>query len=501
VAPPPRPAPEPAPAPSPRLPAGLFSLGVASGDPAADGFVLWTRLAPDPLHCGGMPPEPVVVRWQVGTDEKMSSVVCEGEALATPALAHSVHVEVVGLDPGRWYWYRFRAGSELSPTGRTRTAPARGVAADRLAFATTSCLDWQAGLYTGFQHLCEEDLDFVIHLGDYIYEGGTVGHAVRPHNGPEVTSLEEYRNRYALYKSDPLLQAAHAAFPWMVIWDDHEVVDNYGGGFDLGGEDPERFLRRRAAAYQAFYEHLPLRPSAMPSGPDMLLYRRIGFGDLLDLHLLDTRQYRSLPPRRSGWSPPAAGPPESEEASMLGAQQEAWLREGLLGSRARWNALAQGIFLAERLYPVSERGTRLRNYDKWDGYPTARQRLTSLFAEQRPSNPVVLSGDDHRTWVAELKEDFDDPRSATLAAEFVGPALSSSGDGVEVSPAAQAILAANPHLRFHNGLRGYLRFRIDRRSWRTDVRVMPYVTRPGAPIVTAASFALEAGRPGVQRLA
>jgi alkaline phosphatase D len=488
--------------PTPRLPQGLFTLGVASGEPAPDGFVLWTRLAPDPLRGGGMPPEPVTVGWQVGTDEKMTTVLAEGEAIASPALAHSVHAEVVGLIPDAWYFYRFRVGSEVSPVGRTRTAPARGARVDRLSFAATSCLDWQTGHYTGFQHLYSEQLDFIVHLGDYIYEGGIDPRAVRPHDGPEVTTLEGYRNRYALYKSDPLLQAAHAAFPWVVIWDDHEVVDNYGGGFDIRGEDSQRFALRRAAAYQAFYEHMPLRSSARPNGHGLLLHRRISFGDLLDLHLLDTRQYRSLPPRRNGWTPrPSFEPPESRAASMLGPGQESWLSAGLLGSHARWNALAQGIFMAQRLYRTSERGVPMDNRDKWDGYPAARRRLTRFFAERGPLNPVVLTGDDHRTWIADLKENFDDPRSDTVGSELVCPAMSSSGDGIAASPGALAILAGNPHLKFHNGWRGYLRFRLDQRSWRTDVRVMPYVSRPGAPIATAASFVIEAFRPGVQRLA
>ena len=483
------------------MPSGLFNLGVASGDPTPDGFVLWTRLAPDPLNCGGMPPEPVLVGWQVASDEKMTTVVSHGEALATPALAHSVHAEVGGLAPGRWYWYRFRVGSEVSPIGRTRTAPASGAPLDRLSFAATSCLDWQAGHYTGFQHLCAEELDFVVHLGDYIYEGGIDPRAVRPHNGPEVANLEDYRNRYALYKTDPLLQAAHAALPWIVIWDDHEVVDNYGGGFDIRGEDPDRFALRRAAAYQAFYEHMPLRSSALPNGADLLLYRRLAFGDLLDLHLLDTRQYRSLPPGRNGWTrPPSPEPPESRAASMLGARQESWLRAGLLRSNTRWSAIAQGIFLAQRLYPTSERGIRLSNRDKWDGYPHARRRLTRFFAERGPLNPVVLTGDDHRTWIADVKEDFDNPGSDTVASELVCPSMSSGGDGAVSSPGAPAILAANPHLKFHSGLRGYLRFRIDQRSWRTDVRVLPYVSRPGGPIETVASFAIETFRPGVERL-
>jgi alkaline phosphatase D len=487
---------------TPALPPGLFTLGVASGDPAPDGFVLWTRLAPAPLEGGGMPPEPVPVQWQIATDERMTNVIRQGESRATPAFAHSVHVEVEGLPPDRWYWYRFRVGPEVSPIGRTRTAPAAGARFERLAFAATSCLDWQAGHYTGFLHLCGEDLDFVVHLGDYIYEGGIDPQAVRPHNGPGIKTLDDYRNRYALYKSDPLLQASHAAFPWMVIWDDHEVADNYAGRFEIVGEDAARFALRRTAAYQAFYEHQPLRASARPSGPDMLLYRRIHFGDLLDLHLLDTRQYRNLPPSQGLWTPRL--PPESlehEAISMLGARQEAWLRSGLRGSSARWNALAQGIFLAQRVSAPTDRGERLTNHDKWDGYPRARRRLTGLLAERPPANPVVLTGDDHRTWVSDIKENYDDPRSSAVGTEFVGPAISSSGDGVEVAPGAPSLMANNPHIRYHHGLRGYLRFRLDQRTWRTDVRVMPYVSRTGAAVFTAAAFVIQAGRTGVERLA
>jgi alkaline phosphatase D len=478
-----------------------FTLGVASGDPTPDGFVLWTRLAPDPLHGGGMPPEAFVVGWQVATDESMTKIVRDGNTIATPALAHSVHVEVGGLESGRPYWYRFQAGGDVSPIGRTRTAPDRHAPVNRLSFATTSCQHWQSGLYTGYQHLGSEDLEFVVHLGDYIYEGGVEVRAVRPHSGPEVKTLEDYRNRYALYKTDPLLQAAHAAFPWIVIWDDHEVIDNYSGAFDRYSDDPRKFLRRRAAAYQAFYEHLPLRLSSAPNGPDMLLYRRLGFGDLLDLHLLDTRQYRSLAPTRFVRGPRiSADLPENRAASLLGQRQEAWLQDGLQSSRACWNALAQGIFMAQRLYPSpSESGVPLCSPDKWDGYPAARRRLTRLFSERRTPNPFVLTGDDHRTWIADLKENFDDSRSGAVASEFVGAAISSSGDGSEVSPGSQAILAANPHLKYHHGWRGYLRFRLDHRRLHADVRVMPYVSRPGAPIVTSATFTIEAGRPGVQR--
>ena len=310
------------------LRSGPFTLGVASGDPTPDGFVLWTRLAPDPLRGGGMPPQAVVVTWQVGTDEGMNRIVREGKTVATAAFAHAVHVEVAGLESGRWYWYRFQAGGEVSPTGRTRTAPDRHAPVQKLAFATASCHHWQAGLYTGYQHLAAEELDFVVHLGDYIYEGGVDSRAVRPHNGPEAKTLEDYRNRYALYKTDPHLQAAHAAFPWMVIWDDHEVIDNYSGPHDRYSDDPQQFLRRRAAAYQAFYEHLPLRLTSMPNGAGHVALPPDRF----------RRPPRPAPPRHPPVPQLASQPPRARPARPGGSagesgRQPARAAAGVLAAR------------------------------------------------------------------------------------------------------------------------------------------------------------------------
>jgi alkaline phosphatase D len=509
-----------------RVPANPFTLGVASGDPRPDGVVLWTRLAPDPVKGGGMPPQAVVVDWQVATDEKMEHVVRDGWALALPELGHSVHVELERLEPSRHYWYRFRAGADLSPVGRTRTAPPAGAHVDRVRFAFTSCHAWQAGLYTGYRHLIDEDLDFLVHLGDYIYEGGVAANAIRPHNGPEIFTLDDYRNRYALYKTDPLLQAAHAAMPWVVTWDDHEVHDNYAGVLGKRGEDPRLFLLRRAAAYQAFYEHLPLRRSSLPARGEMQLYRRLSYGNLLDLHVLDTRQYRTVQPGLSERGPRVIEDPgiggelmaaavttatttstarasasvPGQAPTMLGDRQEAWLFDGLSRSSARWNALAQGIFVAQRIYPTPPETTEVMvNLDKWDGFPAARRRLLGFLGERRLPNTVILTGDEHTGWVADLKANFDDPASPTLASEFVGTALSSGGDGSDTNPNAQAILATNPHVKFHSGRRGYVRCQLDHKRWQADLRAMPFVTRPGAPIATCASFVIEAGHPGAQR--
>ncbi|MGH3089935.1 MAG: alkaline phosphatase D family protein, partial [Rubrobacteraceae bacterium] len=260
-----------------------FSLGVASGDPRPDGVALWTRLAPAPLdHGGGMPDREVAARWEVAEDEGFRKVVRRGEEVASPSLAHSVHAEVEGLRPGRWYFFRFKAGGETSAVGRTRTAPERGVPEMNFAFA--SCQKWDEGFYSAYRRMSGDDLDLVFHLGDYIYEygvgesGGARGAPVPEQFRGEATTLDDYRLRYALYKTDADLQAAHAAFPWVVTWDDHDVDNDYAGDDSENSDPRERFLARRAAAYQAFYEHMPLRRSAMPEGPDMPLYRRITYG-------------------------------------------------------------------------------------------------------------------------------------------------------------------------------------------------------------------------------
>ncbi|MBD2018750.1 alkaline phosphatase D family protein, partial [Leptolyngbya sp. FACHB-36] len=273
----------------------LFSLGVASGEPLPDGVVLWTRLAPEPLNGGGMPPQPMSVQWQVAVDEQMRRVVQRGTTIAVPELAHSVHVEVNGLEPARWYWYRFQAGDQQSSIGRTRTAPALTSHVDRLRFAFASCQHYEHGYYAAYRDMAAADLDFVVHLGDYIYEGAATTGESRQHNGSDLVTLEQYRDRYALYKTDPDLQAAHAAFPWIVTWDDHEVAGNYAN-LTANGQSQQAFLQRRASAYQAYYEHMPLRRSSRPQGANLQLYRRFSFGDLAEFNVLDTRQYRSKQP-------------------------------------------------------------------------------------------------------------------------------------------------------------------------------------------------------------
>jgi alkaline phosphatase D len=484
---------------SPVFSAYPFSLGVASGDPAPDGVVLWTRLAPRPLEPGGgMKPEPVEVAWEVAEDEAMTRIVRAGKATANAAWGHAVHVEVEGLRPDRWYWYRFKAGAAVSPQGRTRTLPPADAAPERLRFAFASCQKYEIGYYTAYEHMAREDLDLIVHLGDYIYEKGDGAGAVRPHGTKEIFTIDDYRARYALYKSDPALQAAHAMAPWIVTWDDHEVSNNYAGAI---AEDPEKystadFLRRRAAGYQAYFEHMPLRRTALPSGPDMLLYRRLAFGRLANFHVLDTRQYRTDQPQGDGLRP-ASPVLLDPRGTILGDRQRTWLFDGLARSTTAWNALAQQVPVARiDRAPGPEVAISM---DKWSGYEFERRRLLAHLRDQKIANPVVLTGDVHANWANEIPADPDRADAPSVATEFVGTSISSTGDGREKPAYHDTVLAENPGVKFHNDERGYVRCEVTAKTWKTDFRTVPYVTRRGAPVNTRATFVVEAGRPQLNR--
>ena len=478
-----------------------FTLGVASGDPDPGGVVLWTRLAPAPLlPDGGMPARAVPVDWQVAAGPRLGRIVRGGTVLARPDLGHAVHVEVEGLEPARTYWYRFRAAGEVSPVGRTRTLPAPGASPARLALAVVSCQHFEHGYYCAYRHLAEEDLDVVVHLGDYLYETAPAEGQPRRHAGPEPTDLAGYRLRHALYRTDPDLQAAHAALPFVLTWDDHEVDNDYAGDRSERWDPPAAFRRRRAAAYRAYWEHLPLRRRSRPRGPAARLYRRLRFGDLAELAVLDTRQYRDDQPCAGngvGRAQVVAGCRERLDPgrTLLGTGQRRWLLAGLDRSGARWNVIAQQLLMAE-LDMQPGRGLAYGS-DGWDGYAGDRDRILRFLQARRPSNPIVLGGDMHSFWVNELKLDNHQPGTATLASEFVGTSVSSSGPPYE---AFSACLVDNPHVRFFDSRwRGYLRCLVDHRGWRTDLRVVDTVERPDAPVRTLASFVVPDGRPGPQR--
>ncbi len=479
----------------PKFPTSPFTLGVCSGDPAPDSVVLWTRLAIDPLNGGGMPRQPVEVQWQVAADDRLSKVVRSGKAIASPEWGHAVHVEVSGLQPHRWYWYQFRAGTELSPIGRTRTFPAPGSAVDRLRFAIASCQHFETGLFTAYRHMADEDLDLVMHLGDYIYENPGRDKFVRKHVGGELLTIDDYRNRYAQYRSDPALRAVHASFPFLVVWDDHEVDNNYAGLYDEAGTPVEQFALRRAAAYKAYFEHMPLRRSSIPSGALLQLYRPFSYGTLASILMLDTRQYRTDQPCGDNVQLICEGARDSR-ATMLGEGQEKWLLDRLDRSRTGWNLLAQQIPIA-RLDRAPGPEHRY-SMDKWDGYEQSRTRLMRFLGTRKPSNPIVLAGDVHNNWVNDLRFNVDDPRTPVVASEFVGTSITSGGDGSDMSPAMKAIVPENECVRFANDQRGYVRFELKPKELRSDYRVVEYVSRPDAPIKTRASFVVEDGHPGAK---
>lgn len=480
-----------------------FKLGVASGDPYDTSVVIWTRLAPDPLNGGGVPSVDVPIRWEVATDPDMRRVIYRGNVWATPELAHSVRVVVEGLLPDTWYWYRFRVDGEVSPIGRTRTAPKFGSSASRLRFALASCQHYEQGYYTAYKYMAQDDLDLVVHVGDYIYEGGitTNVNSPRRHNSTEIFTLEAYRNRHALYKTDANLQAAHAAFPWIVTWDDHEVENNYANLISEidtePDQDPAIFAQRRAIAYQVYYEHMPLRPLSRPVGPDMQLYRRLNFGNLATFHVLDTRQYRTDQPCGDGTRSGCLDAFDPQ-ATITGKAQEEWLYDGLDKSTATWNVLAQQLPIAQRDFTPGP--GQSFSMDKWDGYVASRDRLLNFIAQRKPSNPVSLAGDVHSNWAMDLKADFNKPESATLASEFVCTSITSGGDGADTNPTVQAYLPDNPHIKFYNSQRGYVRCTLTPTTWRTDYLVLNNVTTPSGTISNRASFVVDNDIPGVRQV-
>ena len=469
-----------------------FALGVASGYPTPFGVTLWTRLSGFEM--------PTTLRWEIAADESMRTVVRAGEEVADPAWAHSVHVDVDGLQPERWYWYRFRAGDAQSPIGRTRTAPSAEAQPAQLRFAFASCQQYEQGYYGAYRHIVADAPDLVAFLGDYIYESSWGRDHVRSHGTPEPYSLADYRARYALYRSDPHLQEAHAACPWIAIWDDHEVDNDYADDRPEDGMDREAFLARRAAAYRAYWEHMPLPARMRPDGPRMRIYTQLGWGDLARFYLLDMRQYRSWQacprPRRRGGSNTidveACTRLTAPGRSMLGRAQERWVERALGASRSRWNVIAQTTAMA-RFDQKPGPGRRAWT-DAWDGYPAARKRLLDFVDSKKISNPVVIGGDVHSFNVSQLKQDFDDPDSPIVASEFVGTSITSQAWPQE---RLARYMPDNPHILLADSrYRGYTRVEVTRSRWRADLRIMETVQRADAGCSTLATYVVEDGRPG-----
>jgi alkaline phosphatase D len=489
---------------NPVFAASPFALGIASGDPLPDGCVLWTKLAPRPFERGGgMPRKAVAVDWAVATDERLRQVAQKGTAMAYPELGHAVHVEVGGLEPGRDYFYQFTVGGERSPTGRTRTLPAVGTTVAQLRFGVAGCQRYDDGYFTAYQHIAAERFDFVFHYGDYIYENRFVRPGerpllvVRPLPGEpdEIYTLDDYRQRYAIYKTDPDLQAAHASAPFIVSYDDHEVENNWASDISEENIPPELFLLRRAAALQAWYEHMPIRRALLPRGPDILAYRRFAVGDLLSLNVLDTRLFRSDQPCGDSVKANCREALESHR-TILGDTQERWLYDGFKTAQARWTVLGQQVMVM-RCDRDPDPQVFAPNMDKWDGAVAARDRLFAAVEAARLANLIVLTGDVHNNWVAELKKNFDDPASATLGIEFVATSISSGGDGFDANDMFKTLLTQNPHIKFFNNQRGYVRHVVTPDRWQADLQVLDKVSGRDGRLSTRKSFVVEHGKNGL----
>jgi alkaline phosphatase D len=477
-----------------------FQLGVASGDPVADGFVIWTRLAPDPFDPHALPPEAIPVAWEVAADQAMKKIIARGQVFARPELGHSVHVDVKGLQPQREYFYRFHCGPAVSRIGRALTLPTPRAAADHLRFAFASCAHFQQGYFSAYGDMIAQDPAFILHLGDYVYESSW-GTVVRHHPAPEPTTLEGYRLYHAAYKLDPDLQAAHAYCPWFVTWDDHEFVNDYTRDGAETVRDPAAFAVRKRAAYQAYYENMPLRPYAAFNDGRMNLFQRFMFGDLAEFNITDARQYRdALPCRTPDWHggrlidvtmcPDYSDP----NRSMLGKQQDFWLAGGIGRSQARWNVIAHSLMFAS----FDQVGGPAHGIytDGWGAYPVSRRRILDGVKQRNVSNVVTLAGDIHTFFVSEVKDDDANPDSATLMTEFVCTSVTSESIN---GPLFQSLMPENPHIKFCDDTkRGYVLCDVTKESWRADLRTVDDVRVRNSKVGTLKSFVVESGRPGPQ---
>lgn len=487
-----------------------FSLGVASGSPLPNAVILWTRILHDPLNAASTPAPALTVRWEVAEDEAFRKVVGKGSAVASPALAHSVHVDAAGLQPDRPYWYRFMLGDAVSPVGRTRTAPAPNAMPAMLKLAVASCQHWEFGHYAAHRHIAEAAPDLVAFLGDYIYEWGPyqLRHPPRAVRVDESFTLAQYRARYAQYKSDPDLQAAHRVAPWIVTWDDHEVANDYAG--DVDERLSKDFAARRAAAYQAFYEHMPLRLPVPKAGFGALrMHQRYDWGRLARFHVLDDRRHRSplacSRPGRGGSNvvlARACAELRDPRRTMLGGEQEAWLAQGLSSSNARWNILAQQTLVAQSSgVPVQSPGDGRFWTDGWDGYPVARRRLLESIAKSGARNPLVLSGDVHTFYAAELRRDFERPASKAnpvVATEFCGTSITSSS---RPQARTQENVERNPHILYgRSDRRGYMLLEITPQAAQARFMALDEVRDPGSGQSAIAAFRIEDNSSSIARV-
>ncbi|MEJ8812269.1 alkaline phosphatase D family protein [Variovorax ureilyticus] len=481
---------------APQWQADPFALGVASGQPRPDSVVLWTRLVPsdadDALGSGAL-----TVRHEIFADAALRRPVASGETVTDAARAHSVHVIAQGLQPQRDYWYRFACGNATSPVGHTRTAPATSADVRRMRFALASCQHYEQGWFAAHREIAARDLDVVLFVGDYIYEGSNPNNAIRQHGTRTPHTLDAYRARHALYKGDADLQAAHAAHPWILTWDDHEVVNDYADDRDPGYTDPARFLQRRAAAYQAYFEHMPL--ALPPQGAAMRINDRFAWGRLAELWTLDCRQFRSHhacpdPERDHGRTLVECAELGDARRTMLGADQERWIGRGFADSTRQWKLVGQSTQMSTTGFDTPE-GRKVWT-DGWDGYPEARRRLLQGAESAGVRDLVVLGGDVHRHVAADLRVRPNDRSSPVVASEFVGGSVTSRGAS---RASMDRMRRDNPDVKHARGdERGYALVELTPRRMQCEFRATQHPVQERATFTTQASYVVEAGRAGVQ---
>lgn len=474
----------------------LFPLGVASGDPVSDGFVLWTRLAPMPMAEDGGLSAPVNVTWQVAEDENFARVIKAGQSVANKQWAHSVHVEVQGLQPLRQYYYRFIANGQNSPTGRAKTAPMFGAPVDKLRFGIASCQHYEQGFFNAYNDMVAQAPDLIIHLGDYIYESSW-GPQVRRQATTEAISLTDYRRLHAQYKTDPALQAAHAHAPWIFIWDDHEVVNDYADLNDENYMPLEQMRARRAAAYKAYYEHMPVRLRSRPQGEHMRLHDYFYYGNLMTMALTDGRQYRDdqacQTPEDGGAQMVSCAELDDPSRSMFGKAQERWLMPSFLRSGATWEVLAQPT-LFSRLYQKDRDGNPASWSDGWDGYKPTRDMIIQAAEQRRPKNFISIGGDMHSWWQADLKTDYSNPDSQTVGTEFVTTSVTAHSYAYN---RFTQMLPDNPHIHFFDDRkRGYSLVNVTPENWTFEMKEMTSVYDPKAGAQTRKKYVVESGNQG-----
>ncbi|WP_109526851.1 alkaline phosphatase D family protein [Nocardia aurea] len=499
----------------------VFAHGVASGDPLPTGVIIWTRVTVSPdATPGSGAGAPATVGWEVARDAAFAEPVASGSVTATSDSDHTVKVDVTGLAPGGVYHYRFTALGESSPVGRTRTAPAVADSPERLRFGVVSCSNWEAGFFGAYRHLAaRDDLDAIVHLGDYIYEygrgeyGGRTG-AVRPHEPTvEIVTLADYRIRHAQYKTDPDLALLHSRLPFICTWDDHESADNsWSGGSST--HDPAvsgDWRDRRAASARAYLEWMPLRANG--SGEQAKIYRRLRFGTLAELSMLDLRSYRDREAEAvTGWRDI-----DDPARTITGKAQMEWLTAGVASAPVQWKLIGNSVMIAPLVFPplepaTTEAFTRVMglpqagipaNADQWDGYTADRRTLFRTLHDQRIGDVVFLTGDIHSSWAADLPIDAANyPGGPTVGAEFVVPSVTSSSIGELIGapprtaavPIEAAVTGANHHLRYVElESHGYGVLDVTTERAQMDWFYLADVENPDSAVRHGASFAVPSG--------